>query len=126
MHLAASFIRTYGRNRPLYGYLIRNAVFTPADETPCLTRQSDNYVDLLGTMIEEAKGAGLVRADVDTTLAAAGIFSLYLGALAGLFRVPDLAIESVLQGLRTTTGHYLGGISPRSQRTDRPPDWRSS
>lgn len=111
MGLSESFIKAYGLNRNLYGYLVRIAAFMPAERTPFLARQSDRYLRMLAAMIEEEKDQGLVRPEVNTGVAAAGLFSLYLGALAALFRMPEQTIESVVEGLRMMAEYYLRGIS---------------
>jgi AcrR family transcriptional regulator len=111
VRLSGSFIRAYGSNRDLYGYLVRTAVFTPAERTPHLTRQADRYMRMLAAMIEEARDQGLIRSEINPAVAAAGLLSLYLGALAALFRMPDKTIESIIEGLRMITEHYVRGIS---------------
>lgn len=111
MHLAEGFLRTYAANRALYRTLVRNAVFQAASETPAMTRQTEYYMEILTTMISTAKEEGAVRSDVDATIAAGGFFSLYLGALAALFRLPEIGADTLVEGLRAMTEHHLMGIS---------------
>jgi hypothetical protein len=44
-------------------------------------------------------------------VAAAAIFSLYLGALTLLFRTPDMTVEQVADTLAAMTSQYLTGIT---------------
>jgi AcrR family transcriptional regulator len=110
MHLAQGFFRLYDRNRDLYRALIRHTIFEPAGETPHMTNLSDRYIQFLAGMIEEGKARGLIRPEVDTTVAAGAIFSLYLGALIMLFRMPAMTVEMVAAVLAAMTGQYLRGI----------------
>ena len=85
MHLAKGFFRLYDQNRNLYRALIRYTIFEPAGETPNMTKVSERYLRFLSGLVEEGKARGIIRPEVDTTVAAAAIFSLYLGALIMLF-----------------------------------------
>jgi AcrR family transcriptional regulator len=111
MHLAKGFFRLYDQNRDLYRAFIRQTIFEPAGETPNLSRLSEQYILFLTDMLEEEKVRGNIRAEVDTTLAAGAIFSLYLGALIMLFRRPEMTVEMVAEVLAAMTDHYLKGIS---------------
>jgi uncharacterized membrane protein len=50
---------------------------------------------------------------VDTQVAAAAIFFLYLGALIMLFRQPEMTVDQVTEVLAAMTGQYLAGITRR-------------
>jgi AcrR family transcriptional regulator len=111
MHLARGFLRLYDQNRNLYRALIRHTIFEPAAETPNITNVSELYLQFLAGLVEEDKARGLIRPDVDATVAAGAIFSLYLGALALLFRTPEMAVELVAEALAAMIGQYLQGIT---------------
>jgi AcrR family transcriptional regulator len=111
MHLAKGFFRLYDQNRKLYRALIRHTIFEPAVETPNITNVSELYLRFLAGMVEENQAHGLIRPDVDATVAAGGIFSLYLGALTLLFRRPDLAVELVAESHAAMLDQYLKGIT---------------
>ena len=44
--------------------------------------------------MEEEKARGLIRPEVDANVAAGAIFSLYLGALILLFRMPEMTVDT--------------------------------
>jgi AcrR family transcriptional regulator len=111
MHLAQGFFRLYDTNRNLYRALIRQTIFEPSGDTPNMTNLSERYLHFLAGMLEEGKGRGLIRAEVDLMVAAAAIFSLYLGALIMLFREPEMAVESITAHLAAMTDQYLKGIT---------------
>lgn len=114
MHLATGFFRLYDQNRHLYRALIRHTIFEPVKETPNITNLTDRYIHFLAGMIEAEKSRGLVRPEVDATVAAGAIFFLYLGALALLFREPGMSVEMVAAVLAAMTGQYLEGIIRRT------------
>jgi len=111
MHLAKGFFRLYDQNRKLYRALIRHTIFEPAGETPNITNVSELYLRFLSGLVEEGQARGLIRPEVDVTVAAGAIFSLYLGALILLFRMPDMTVELVAEALAAMTDQYLKGIS---------------
>ena len=111
MHLAKGFFRLYDHNRNLYGAFIRQTIFEPAGETPDLSRLSEQYILFLSGMLEEEKIRGNIMEEVNTEVAAGGIFSLYIGALIMLFRRPEITVEMVAEVLAAMTEHYLKGIS---------------
>jgi AcrR family transcriptional regulator len=111
MHLAKGFFRLYDQNRKLYRALIRYTIFEPAGETPNITNVSELYLRLLSGLIEESQARGIIRREVDATVAAGSIFSLYLGALIMLFRQPEITVEEVAEALAAMTDQYLKGIS---------------
>jgi AcrR family transcriptional regulator len=111
MYLATGFFRLYDQNRDLFRALIRHTIFEPAAETPKITNISEQYLRLLAGLVEEGKARGLVRPEVDATVAAGAIFSLYLGALTLLFRMPDMTVELVAEALAAMTDQYLKGIT---------------
>lgn len=111
MHLAKGFFRFYGRNRNLYRALLRHTIFEPSGETPNITKQTERYIQFLSGILEEEKTRGLIRPEVDATVAAGAIFSLYIGALIMLFRVPEMTVDRVGDMLAAMTGQYLEGIT---------------
>ncbi|MEW6116771.1 MAG: TetR/AcrR family transcriptional regulator [Nitrospirota bacterium] len=111
MHLAKGFLKLYDKNRNLYRALVRNTIFEPASETPNITKQSEQYLQFLSYMIEEQKLRGTIKPEVDSTVAAISIFSLYIGALIMLFRMPEMTVETVTDLLASMTNHYLKGIT---------------
>ncbi len=111
MHVSKGMLRFYGRSRNTYRALVAHTVFQPAAETPNMSRQSDRYVQLLVRLIEEQKAAGAIRKNVDSTVAAASIFFLYLGALTVLLRMPEVPVKAAADLLAAMTGDYLRGIS---------------
>jgi AcrR family transcriptional regulator len=111
MHLAKGFFRLYDQNRKLYRALIRYTIFEPAGETPNITNVSELYLRLLSGLVEAGQARGIIRAEVDATVAAGAIFSLYLGALIMLFRRPDMTVELVAEALAAMTDQYLKGIT---------------
>lgn len=110
MHLAKGMLRFYDKNRNLYRALLRYTIFEPSTETPNMSKQSEGYVRFLSRLIEEQKRDGMIRPEVDSTAAAASIFFLYLGALTLLFRMPEMAVEAIADGLASMTDQYLTGI----------------
>lgn len=111
LHLAKGFFRLYDQNRNLYRVLIRETIFEPISETPSITDLSDRYIQYLAGLIEEGKTRGLIKAEVDTLVAAGAFFSLYLGALLLLFRRPEMTVEMVAELLAAMTEQYLKGIT---------------
>ena len=111
MHLAQGFFRLYDQNRKLYRALIRYTIFEPAGETPNITNVSERYLRFLSGLIEESQARGIIRPGVDPTVAAGAIFSLYLGGLIMLFRMPDMTVEQVAEALAAMTDQYLKGIA---------------
>jgi AcrR family transcriptional regulator len=111
MHLAQGFFRLYDHNRKLYRALIRCTIFEPAGETPSITNVSERYLRFLSGLVEQGQAGGIIRPDVDASVAAGAIFSLYLGALTMLFRMPDTTVEEVAAALAAMTGQYLKGIA---------------
>jgi AcrR family transcriptional regulator len=111
MHLAQGFFRLYDTNRDLYRAFIRETIFVPAGETPDLSRLTEQYMLFLAGMIEEEKVRGTIKPEVDTTVTAGAIFSLYLGALIMFFREPNLTVERVAEILAAMTADYLKGIA---------------
>jgi AcrR family transcriptional regulator len=111
MHLAKGFFRLYDQNRKLYRALIRHTIFEPAGETPHITKVSELYLRFLSGLVEEGQARGIIKPEVDTTIAAGSIFSLYLGALIMLFRRPDMTVEQVAETLAAMTDQYLKGIA---------------
>lgn len=111
MHLAKGFFRLYDQNRKLYRALIRHTIFEPAGETPNITNVSELYLRFLSGLVEEGQARGIIRPEVDANVAAASIFSLYLGALIMLFRRPEMTVELVAENLTAMTDQYLKGIT---------------
>jgi AcrR family transcriptional regulator len=110
MHLAKGFFNFYDHNRNLYRALIRQTIFEPTGETPYMTRQAEQYIRFLSEIIEEEKQHGVIKPEVDAAAAALAIFSLYIGALIMLFRLPEMTVEQVAAVLTSMTGQYLQGI----------------
>jgi len=113
MHLAKGFFRLYDHNRKLYRALIRHTILEPAGETPNMTKVSEIYLRFLSGMVEAGQARGIIRPEVDPTVAAGSIFSLYLGALIMLFRRPEMTVEQVAEALSTMTDQYLKGITQK-------------
>ncbi len=111
LHLATGFLRFYDKDRDLYRGLLRSTIFEPAAETPGMTAQGELYLRSLAQMIEAEKEPGVIRPEVDTSIAAGALFSLYLGALVTLFRVPTMQVEAVAAVLAAMTEQYLHGIT---------------
>jgi AcrR family transcriptional regulator len=111
MHLAKGFFRLYDQNRKLYRALIRHTIFEPAGDTPKITNVSELYLRFLSGLVEAGQAHGIIRPEVDATVAAGAIFSLYLGALIMLFRRPDMTVELVAEALAAMTDQYLKGIT---------------
>ncbi len=110
MHLAKGFFRLYDKNRNLYRALLRRTIFEPTNETPIMSKRSEEYIQFLSRLLSEEKARGSIRAEVDTTVAAASIFSLYFGALVALFRMPGMTVETVADRLALMTDQCLKGI----------------
>lgn len=111
MHLARGFLKFYDGNRNLYRILLRSTIFEPASETPRMTMQAEQYIRFLTRMIEEERLRGIVRPEVDASAASASIFSLYLGALTTLFRMPEMTVEVISDALSLMTAQLLKGIT---------------
>ncbi len=116
MHLAKGMLRFYDKNRSLYRALLRHTIFEPIRETPNMSKQSEEYIQFLSRLIEEQKTSGIIRPEVDSTVAAASIFFLYLGALTVLFRMPEMVVETITDGLASMTDQYLEGIYASKKR----------
>jgi len=110
MHLWTGMLTAYDRNRDLYRTLISLTIFQPAAETPTMTRQSEQCIRMLSSLIEGQKADGSVRPGTDPTIAAASLFSIYVGALIAFFRIPEMGVEGAASLLRAMTGQYLDGI----------------
>jgi AcrR family transcriptional regulator len=115
MHFWTGFLTFYDGNRNLYRILIRSTIFEPVGETPHMSRQAEQYTEFLIAMVEEEKARGAVRPEVDSHLAAASIFSLYMGALTLFLRVPEMTVAMITQMLSAMTAQFLQGIAGRSQ-----------
>ncbi len=115
VHLATGMLRFYDKNRNLYRALLRYTIFEPTSETPNMSKQSEEYIQFLSRLLQEEKAQGSIRAEVDNTVAAASIFFLYLGALTVLFRMPEVAVETIVQLLSSMTDQYLKGITTSSR-----------
>lgn len=115
MHLFKGFFRLYDKNRDLYRALIRSTVFEPASETPIMSKQSEQYIQFLSNIVEEQKTRGMIRPEVDSRIAAASIFSLYMGALIMLLRMPEMTVDMVSDVLASMTDQYLKGITRSHQ-----------
>ena len=111
LHLAKGFFRLYDQNRNLYRALIRATIFEPAGETPNLTSVSEGYLRFLAGLVEEGQARDLIRPEVDASVAAGALFSLYLGALIMLFRQPEMTVERVAEALEAMIDQYLKGIT---------------
>jgi AcrR family transcriptional regulator len=114
-HLSKGFFRLYDKNRDLYRALIRSTVFAPAGETPIMSRLSEEYIQFLSHIIEEQKTRGMIRPKVDSRIAAASIFSLYMGALIMLLRMPEMTVDMVSDVLTSMTDQYLKDITRSHQ-----------
>lgn len=110
IHIPNGFFAFYGTNKNLYRALLRSTIFEPQHETPHMTKQSDQHIQFLAAMIEEEKKRGVIRQDVDPRIAAASIFSLYLGMLTTLFRMPDLSNEMLIEMHSVMINQFLCGI----------------
>ena len=75
-----------------------------------MSRITEQYLRFLSGIIEEEKTRGVVRPEVDSTVAAASVFSLYMGALITFFREPEMTVEMVTDLLASMTDCYLRGI----------------
>jgi len=111
MHLSKGFLRLYDKNRNLYRALIRYTVFEPEAETPIMSALSERYIRFLSQVIEEQKKRGVIRPGVDSRIAAGSIFSLYMGALIMLLRMPEMSVDMVSDVLACMTDQYLQGIT---------------
>ena len=111
MHLAKGMLSFYDKNRDLYRALLRYTIFEPASETPNMSKQSEQYIQFLTRLIDEEKKRGTIRPEVDSTVAAASIFFLYLGALTVLFRMPEMNVKTISDLLASMTEQYLRGIT---------------
>lgn len=115
MHLFKGFLKLYNENRDLYRALLRTTIFEPAQETPRLTVQSEEFIRLVSGMIEERKSSGMVKKEVDPEAAASSIFFLYIGALIMLFRMPEATVEQVTGFLSQIIKEYIRGITRSGQ-----------
>jgi AcrR family transcriptional regulator len=116
MHLAKGMLNFYDKNRDLYRALLRHTLFEHTNETPNMSKQSEAYIHFLSHLIEERKTGGIIRSNVDSTVAAASIFSLYLGALTMLFRMPDMPVEAIADILASMTDQHLKGVYAGEKR----------
>jgi len=115
MHLSKGFFRLYDKNRDLYRALIRYTAFEPASETPIMSKLSEQYIQFLSQIMEEQKTRGMIRSELDSRIAAASIFSLYMGALIMLLRMPEMTVDMVSHILASMTDQYLKGITRNHQ-----------
>ncbi len=111
MHLAKGFLKLYDKNRNLYRALLRHTIFQPASETPIVSRQSEEYVQFLSRLLAEEKARGGIRPEVDPVVASASIFSLYLGAVIMLLRMPEMTVGTISNLLASMTDQYLKGVT---------------
>lgn len=110
MHLSKGFLNLYDKNRDLYRALIRSTVFEPAGETPLMSKLSEEYIEFLSHILDEQKTLGILLPEVDSRIAGASIFFLYMGALIMLLRMPEVTVEMVSDVLSAMTDQYLKGI----------------
>jgi AcrR family transcriptional regulator len=115
MYLSKGFFRLYDKNRDLYRALIRSTVFEPESETPISSNLSERYIQLLSQIMQEQKTRGIIRSEVDTRIAAGSVFSLYMGALIMLLRMPEMTVDAVSDVLSAMTDQYLKGIMRNHQ-----------
>jgi len=116
MYLANGMLNFYDRNRDLYRALLRHTLFEHANETPNMSRQSEEYIYFLSRLIEERKTQGIIRSNVDSTVTAASIFFLYLGALTMFFRMPYMPVEAIANILASMTDQHLKGVYADQKR----------
>ncbi len=115
MYLSKGFFRFYDTNRDLYRALIRSTVFEPESETPITSKLSERYIQLLSQIMQEQKTRGIIRSEVDSRIAAGSVFSLYMGALIMLLRMPEITVDMVSDVLSAMTDQYLKGIMRNHQ-----------
>jgi len=111
MYLSKGFLELYDKNRNLYRALIRSTVFEPASETPIMSKLSEQYNRFLSQIVEEEKMRGMIWPEVDSRIAASSIFSLYMGTLIMLLRMPEMTVDMVSDVLASMTEQYLKGIT---------------
>lgn len=115
MHLSKGFFRLYDKNRDLYRALLRSTIFEPASETPIMSKLSEQHIQFLSHIIEEQKTRDMIWPEVDSRIAAASIFSLYMGALIMLLRMPEMTVDMISDILASMTDQYLKGITRSHQ-----------
>jgi len=113
MHLAKGMLLFYDRDRDLYRNLLRHTLFEPESETPKMSGQSERYMQFLAELAEEQKKRGAIRPEVNPGVAAFSIFSLYLGALTVLFRMPEMTVDHIAAGLNAMTDQFVQGLKGR-------------
>lgn len=110
MHFQNGFLKFYDANRNLYRVLIKSTMLEPVKETPHMSRQAEEHLQFLKEILEAEKAGGLIKEDVDTSFAAASVFSLYFWALITFFRIPEMPLAMITQMLETMTNLLLVGI----------------
>lgn len=110
LHIPGAMYRFYDTNREVYRALIRRTLLEPDEENPHLARQLDGYLQFLEGQIEQEKGLGNVRREVDVSMAAASLASLYIGVLINYFRKVEITADMALGMLAEMTHQYLFGI----------------
>jgi len=110
MHIPIAMFSLYDTDRPLYRAMVRSTVFEQEKDNPVITSQLNDYLLFLAQTIEEEKTSGVVRRDVDSTIAAFAIGSLYMGVLIRFFRTPDMTPKAAIDMLDALSQQYLSGI----------------
>jgi AcrR family transcriptional regulator len=118
MHLSHAMFTFYDTNRKLYCALIRNTVFEPVGENPHLTRQLDEFLQLIAGIIKQDKILGYISKGVDSWIVARSFFALYFWALSDFLRNPETTVEMATEGLSSMARQLLAGIQLERHNND--------
>ncbi len=111
LHIASAILGLYEQDRALYRVLIRDTFFEPAQESPAMAQLDKEYSTFLVSLLKQEQQQGRIRQDIDVSLAASSLFSLYFGVLRDFFRIPEFSAAEAEQRLAACLQQYLMGIS---------------
>jgi AcrR family transcriptional regulator len=113
LHMVRAMLSLYNENRELYRVLIRDTLFEPDHENPTISKLTGEYLEFMAQLLEERKKSGEIREGVDAQLAAAALFSLYIGVLREFLRNKEMAQPQAETLAGALLDQYFNGILRR-------------
>lgn len=115
MHVPRHMLRFYDQDRDLYRTLIRDTIFEPPQMSPRLNELNERYLGWIARALEQERQRGVIKDHIDPTLAAAGMFCLYLGALTEFLRNKEQPVEQAVEVIGVMARQHLYGIMNQPQ-----------
>ncbi|MBU0674494.1 MAG: TetR/AcrR family transcriptional regulator [Proteobacteria bacterium] len=110
-HMVSYMLTFYDKNRELYRILIRDTLYQPVQDIPSIAMLEEQHFQFLTNLIEHEKEEGRVRLTIDSRVATAALYSLYIGILRNFLRDPALSVQKTMEQLAVTLEQYLSGIA---------------